>query len=118
MGCSQGDLVIEPGQPIQELIFVIHGRLIAQLCEGEHETTRQSCVRSSGGLPEPLLQQCEVELGSGAWLGEMCLFEECVSTSVAAAVTESELAVLPADEFHRVIQKFPNLLQRHHDITR
>merc|ERR1712113_1310223 len=51
---------------------------------------------------------------SGAWFAEACLFQDNYEhTATVVAGAESELAVLPAKEYHRIVQKFPRLLNRH-----
>merc|ERR1712176_896487 len=56
----------------------------------------------------------DLELETGAWLGEACLLEEdSLHDATVVAVVETELAVLAAREFHRIVQKFPRLMMRH-----
>merc|ERR1712066_1162573 len=69
------------------------------------------------GHEEELVE--EIELETGAWFGEKCLFEEeRIRTATGIAAMESELAVLQASEYHRIITKFPPLLEQHRRIQR
>merc|ERR1712150_232214 len=105
--CLPGDLVIEEGQLVEALVFVISGRLSVQESKEEHLTERQvydiACCQG----------EFKKEIMTGAWFGEVCLFGknmEFVHASTIVAVTESELAVLSADEFFKIIMKYPRLM--------
>lgn len=92
--CLPGDLVVEEGQLMQELIFLVQGRLMVQR------------AGDADGI--------EMEVETGAWFAEACLFDEGFEhTATVVAGADSELAVLPAKEYHRIVQKFPRLLNRH-----
>jgi len=61
----------------------------------------------------------EVDIEMGAWFGEACLFNRRhIRTATFVAAAESELAVLPASEYQRIVQRYPRLLQRHRNIER
>lgn len=98
--CLPGDVVAEEGQLVQEVVFVILGRLAMQSppehgCEGSRE----------------------VEIETGAWFGEESLFGEgCVRAGTIVAIVESELAVLRAREYHRIVRKYPRLMEKHRSI--
>lgn len=58
-----------------------------------------------------------VEIHAGAWFGEASLFDEMrVYTAVIAAFSRCELAVLPAEEYRRIVGNYPQLLDRHNSI--
>jgi len=136
--CAPGDLVVEEGQVIQEVVFLVHGRLLvhrsdtalpspaspsspriwrseeAEVPEGRGDAADGGITagsRAEGTRVETL----EItELEDGAWFGEACLFaQKVVRTFGAIAVAETELAVLPARGYRRVLQRYPHLLERH-----
>lgn len=96
--CLAGDVVAEEGQLVQELVFVMQGRLAMQLPPSEDT--------SEGNH--------EVEIETGAWFGEESLFGQgCVRPGMVVAILDSELAVLKSREYNRVVRKFPKLLEKH-----
>jgi len=123
--CLPGDIVVEEGQLMQEVVFVLRGRLLmqssessGQQCSGGNATDEGAGTpsdRSQTGSREEEL----VELGAGAWFSEAALFfVDCIRTATVVAAVESELAVLPVSEYHRIVQKFPRLQERHRNIER
>eukprot|EP00927_Polykrikos_kofoidii_P044796 TRINITY_DN38684_c0_g1_i1.p1 TRINITY_DN38684_c0_g1~~TRINITY_DN38684_c0_g1_i1.p1 ORF type:complete len:822 (+),score=125.82 TRINITY_DN38684_c0_g1_i1:123-2588(+) len=95
---NPGDVVVEVGQLVQEMVFVVQGRVVMITHSASEE----------GGLKE----DCEV--GPGAWFGEQCLFHsEIVRTFTAIAAADTELAVLQASDYQRLLNKFPRLDERH-----
>lgn len=97
MQCLPGDLVAEEGQLVQEVTFVIHGRLVMQLAAPGDEGEAK-----------------DAEVETGAWFGEDCLFNDgCVRNSTVVAVVESELAVLTSGDYRRIVEKYPRLLEKH-----
>lgn len=130
--CAPGDLVVEEGQVIQEVVFLVHGRLLVHHSDSappSPTSPNPSRVwRSEAEGPEgrgdaadgspavgPRTETLELtELEDGAWFGEACLFaQKVVRTFGAIAVAETELAVLPARGYRRVLQRYPLLLERH-----
>lgn len=112
--CLPGDLVAEEGQLVQELVFVLQGRLAVQFtpCIAVTASGRAS---SSSQHEAPLAR--EFELDAGAWFGEACLFEErSICNATFVAMTEVELSVMPACDYRRIVQKYPRLLERHQNI--
>merc|ERR1712176_510448 len=102
--CLPGDLVVEEGQVVQEMVFIIHGRILLQ-------HIRRWSKTPANGVPPG---EDELELESGAWWGEACFFEQGrVRDFNAFAAVESELAVLPAHEYHRVLQLYPQQAALH-----
>jgi len=100
-----GDLVVEEGQLVQELVFVIHGLLVVQPGDG-------GGGQPPGRTPDTGGDQLEYE--AGAWFGEECLFQQnCIRKFNSCAAVESELAVLAVQEFHRVLQQYPPQSVRH-----
>jgi len=127
-----GDVVVEEGQLVQELVFVVQGRVL--LCErrAAGSNAAEEAAKEKRGstssmvtlIPKvPLLPDdedydiIEIELEAGAWLGERCLFEEHVRDCTAIAETDAELAVLPRSEYHRIVAKFPRLRIRIQALT-
>lgn len=98
--CCPGDVVAEEGQLVQEVVFVILGRLAMQ------------------SPPEHGCEGCrEVEIETGAWFGEESLFGEgCVRAGTIVAVADSELAVLRSRDYHRIVRKYPRLMEKHRSI--
>jgi len=116
--CQQGDLVVESGQLLQELVFVIHGRLLVTRQNREDDTAncmmKEQALRKHSPPPFALDAMCEVEVGAGGWIGEACLFDNtCVRETTAYAAEESELAVLQASDYHSLIVKYPHLSAKH-----
>eukprot|EP00929_Paragymnodinium_shiwhaense_P088782 TRINITY_DN49095_c0_g2_i1.p1 TRINITY_DN49095_c0_g2~~TRINITY_DN49095_c0_g2_i1.p1 ORF type:complete len:1063 (+),score=209.41 TRINITY_DN49095_c0_g2_i1:57-3245(+) len=117
-----GDIVVEVGQLVQELAFVVQGRLVVlAYIEDEQQAAkeRREQARSRGHKAvftrlENGMTVKEYELEAGAWFGERCLFEEeYVRECTAIAAVEAELAVLPMSQYEKIITKFPRLMQRH-----
>lgn len=121
-----GDLVADEGYAVQDLVFVIEGSLEAQLnvaSDGRLELHISDATANRLGSPNaaqnPESEAQILELRVGAWFGESSLFDEGhVYTSVIIALTTVELAILPACEYARVVQKYPHLLARHNSIRR
>ena len=114
--CLQLDLGMEAGQLIQDLIFVIHGQLVMHGEELGHEVNDDSLQVMNVNTIKVVDE--ETELGAGAWCGEACLFfDRHMCTATVHAVLESELAVLAARDYHKVLQKFPALLERHNRLN-
>lgn len=94
-----GDVVAEEGQLMQEVVFVMHGRLLMSGDETSFEM--------------------DVEIRSGGWFGEGCLFnQELEQKSTVVAIAETEMAVLSASEYIRIIQKYPRILAQHRSIEK
>jgi hypothetical protein len=93
-----GDIVVEEGQLVHELIFLIQGHIL--LLESA------SCSEYS----EPEMEVSETSLRPGAWIGEGGLFDrEHVRLQTAVATTHVELAVLPIVEFHKIAHNHPKM---------
>jgi hypothetical protein len=93
-----GDVVVEDGQLICELSFVMEGVLCVYKVNPE----------SSNG------QLAYVQLEVGAWFGERCLFDEaaaCHATIVAQ--TDTNLAVLSRDDFFKIMASYPRVQEQH-----
>jgi len=126
--CFQNDLVSEPTQLVEEVVFVVHGHLAAfcppdatldvslgealvlGICsvDGDYEEQAQNFDPNS----------IEVELNAGAWFGEACLLcdEERICAATVMSVFQSELAVLKQKEYHRIVGRFPQLLKQHQSV--
>lgn len=133
--CAPGDLVVEEGQVIQEVVFLVHGRLLVHHSDSAPPSPASPSQQSrawrseeadegpdgrgdatdGGPATDPATETLELtELEDGAWFGEACLFaQKVVRTFGAIAVAETELAVLPARGYRRVLQRYPHLLERH-----
>jgi len=109
--CNSGDLIVEAGQLEQEVVFIVMGRLVVftkQQLQSGH---------ASSGVSGEIEDVHEEELSAGAWFGEACLFTDGVVRSTTVfAQDESELAVLKALDFHRIVKQYPVLAQRHSSI--
>jgi len=123
VSCLPGDVVVEEGQLMQEMFFLVQGRLLVH-CRGAVDGC-ESLMNGEGRRRSKSRQICpseegvvEYEVGAGAWFGEACLFDEgCVHMATLAATAESELAMLPALEYRRIAEKFPRLQARHRHIA-
>lgn len=132
--CLIGDLVVEDGQRMDEMVFVVQGRLCVHLGRGarypvldlgvegenlEAATDKEGAttIQDHSACQFSFVDQAErreVELESGAWFGEICLFDQGrTRTSTVIAVQESDLAVLKAAEYLKVVQMYPRLWERH-----
>jgi len=115
--CLPTDLVVETGQLVEELVFVIQGRILMQCVDGiegfdEQVDAHKQDVSTCGSH---MIE--ERELAPGAWFGEKCLFKgEHVRIATGIAAMESELAVLHASDYHRIIQKYPPVLMQHNKL--
>lgn len=116
--CLPWDLVVEHGQLLQEIVFIIQGRLIIQCYSGDGgydskpPDANQEQTHFEDGDEVGLVGEQELE--AGAWFGEKCLFEiDRVRTATGIAAMESELAVLSNTDFHKIIAKYPPLLEKH-----
>jgi len=84
-----GDLVVEEGQLEEELVFVVQGRLVLELgADPDPQWLKKGLCYGNG------CQGTQVEMETGAWFGEACLFVlDRVRGETAVAILESELAV-------------------------
>jgi len=133
--CIATDLIVETGQLVDEVVFVVSGRITMEHHAGARvydvpmsdlnspEGTKQDLRISTGSrrppniVPDQVLPESELE--AGAWFGERCLFEkDRVRVSSGFAATDSEIAVLLAKDYHRIIQKYPKLLEQHRNMQR
>jgi len=133
--CSAGDLVVEAGQLEQEVVFVVVGRLLMFVKAEDPFDLRLLAIGSpprgrslatvDGGDEEKEEEggggdgrrgggEEEAEVAAGAWFGEACLFVDGrVRRMTIFSQHDSELALLPASEYHRIVKKYPMLLERH-----
>lgn len=117
VSCLPGDIVVEDGQLMQEMFFLVQGRLLVQRRGAPNDGGELDVTSEEGPLKPSEDDILEYEVSTGAWFGESCLFDEdSVHDSTIAATAESELAVLTAREFRRIAEKFPRLMQRHRQI--
>lgn len=133
MQCSPGDTVVAEGQIVQEMVWLIQGRWLVQKRwssreeidssdSGSDASDEDKEENSEEGEDEEvcLFSQSseerleELEMGPGAWIGEICLFEKThVRDQTAIALMECELAVLSCSEYDRIMTNFPRLQSRH-----
>lgn len=158
--CSHSDLILSTGQVIQEVFFIIHGRLLVRSAGelelqrgftdgggsfeedmsfgGSQGTSYKGTQHSTNGIsdePEheheydqgtsvvdlqPTFRgEKEMQIETGAWFGEACLFMQgVVSSSTIVAACDAELATLAECDYTRIIQKYPRLLAKHHKISK
>jgi len=111
VNCLPGDIVVEEGQVMSELVFVIRGKLIMHGNGGGNGGSPAGVVREEG---YEILSDDDVVVHAGAWFGEACLFQEDrIRDFTVVAVVESELAVLTAHDYHRIANMYPRVLARH-----
>lgn len=114
--CLPGDLVAEEGQLVCELVFVILGRLAMQLPPELAFMSHFSSVGptdsgDNGG-------KVEVEVEAGAWFGEESLFSQgAIRAATVVSVVDSELAVLNAGDYTRIVRKYPRLMDGMEDMA-
>jgi hypothetical protein len=98
--CLPGDVVVEEGQLMLQIVFVIRGKLIIM------------------GTNVPLGADLQdVDIHPGAWFGEIALFESDRTYDFSVvSIMESELAVLDAGCYHRIVNKYPRICARHRHI--
>lgn len=109
-----GDLVVEEGQLEEELVFVIEGSLMK--------------IRSGFGLMSIEDSDDEDEdsvdgmkktpFCKGAWFGERCLFQDdSLRDFTVITDVDSELAVLSAVDYMRILKLYPRLHRQHEDLV-
>lgn len=133
-----GDLVADQGQAVQEIVFVMTGELEAiidaaangQMDQSVQEmevmkapsihSQRGSSSSSPGGSSSDCFASHDrksdeiLRLPRGSWIGEASLLSDIrIYTAIITAVCKSELSILPASEYVRIVQSFPRLLERH-----
>jgi len=118
--CLPGDIVVEEGQLMQEIVFIIKGKLLViEQCDGSFDVV-DSFRRPPQGANYQVsaaLASDALDLHSGAWFGEASLFEtDRTGDFSVVAVAESELAVLEAKNYHHIVGKYPRVLARHRHI--
>eukprot|EP00928_Gymnodinium_smaydae_P044433 TRINITY_DN2963_c1_g2_i1.p1 TRINITY_DN2963_c1_g2~~TRINITY_DN2963_c1_g2_i1.p1 ORF type:complete len:789 (-),score=134.59 TRINITY_DN2963_c1_g2_i1:335-2701(-) len=93
------DLIVEEGQLVQEVVFIVNGR-----------------VAMFPGADSAFAN--EWELSAGSWFGENALFEKNSTRNITAiAVLESELAVLSAVDYARIVARHPRVATRNEQIA-
>lgn len=110
--CGPGDVVLEEGQLMQEIVFVIRGKLM-MMGHAEDPGVRLSQISTQSA------EEDDVDVLTGAWFGEASLFasDHACQFSVVAVI-ESELAVLEAAHYHHIVGKYPRVLARHREILK
>mmetsp|Transcript_3604 Transcript_3604/g.9074 ORF Transcript_3604/g.9074 Transcript_3604/m.9074 type:complete len:853 (+) Transcript_3604:70-2628(+) len=119
--CATGDLVAEEGQLILDIVFLVQGRLIAHFSlKAEGTAFDMDC--EDGQVPHvytALTTPKESIVEAPAWFGEACLFGlNRVFAATFVAAVDSELAILPATEYLRIVQKYPRLLEQQRSLER
>lgn len=133
--CMAGDVVLEEGEILQNLIFLIRGKLVFRASPGAD--TKRLDVSIAEALKLSLdndneedhfegratnslwMADREKTISAGAWFGEACLMDqERICAYTVLAVTGAELAVLAAVDYLRVVQKYPKLWEKHQSIER
>jgi len=118
----RGDLVTDEGHAVEDLVFVMDGILQAWMsptCEGQLDSRSSSTDAPLEWQASPTLLGSSKEMTVGAWFGEGSLFDDQrVYTSVIIAMTRCELSVLPAQEYLKILSKYPGLLDAHNIIKR
>mmetsp|Transcript_28121 Transcript_28121/g.61130 ORF Transcript_28121/g.61130 Transcript_28121/m.61130 type:complete len:838 (+) Transcript_28121:67-2580(+) len=139
--CLAGDCVVERGHAVEELIFVICGRLMGKsdksmdglldypLKEDNMDWMRMDSEiplmtkvdrmsetdtnRSGRSMSQKSSSLRTISIETGGWFGEACIFSlEHVRAMSLFAFLDSELAVLPAANFLKIVVEFPALKER------
>lgn len=115
--CLPGDLVAEEGQLVQEVVFVITGRLAVQFAPSSAVKSKQDIDTKAKSLRFEESSLSEIEIETGAWFGEACLFNsDVIRDNTIVAIVEAELAVLPARAYLQVVQQYPRIMEKHQKI--
>jgi CRP-like cAMP-binding protein len=118
--CFPGDIVVEEGQIEKEIVFIVRGKLVMMPISKRFSggsATPECVYPSDESGPDDDLEQ-GTTLRPGAWFGEVCLFEEeRVRDCNVIAMVEAELAVLEAEDYHRIVGKYPRVMARHQHIA-
>eukprot|EP00931_Biecheleriopsis_adriatica_P037704 TRINITY_DN21628_c1_g1_i1.p1 TRINITY_DN21628_c1_g1~~TRINITY_DN21628_c1_g1_i1.p1 ORF type:complete len:881 (+),score=139.03 TRINITY_DN21628_c1_g1_i1:61-2703(+) len=119
---SAGDLVVEEGQVVQEMVFVVQGQVLCLRQSSNEDSSMNDYFDHdlSGDEEEKGTITIQDEwLHSGAWFGERCLFmEQETRDFTALADSDVELAVLAAAEYSRITQLYPKLWLRHRALVK
>lgn len=112
-----GDLVVEEGQHVREVAFVIRGKLTIRYGRGSQGMHLDVNIGQENMVDCRVRTWPEAEMQEGAWFGESCLFdEERMMVAAIYTLADSELAVLAAPEYLQIVQKYPRLMERHRKI--
>jgi len=131
--CVVGDVVAEEGQLTREVTFIVQGHLCAYFgkrSEGRHYDVHLEATGEP--VAPPVVEEVYASetdsrlsralttsssLGTGAWFGEACLFDEYrIRTATILARAESDLAILKREDFFLIIQRYPRLMERHNKL--
>jgi len=109
-----GDLVVEEGQLEEELVFVIEGSLM-KIRNGfglmNMDDSDDEDEDSADGMRKSPM--CK-----GAWFGERCLFQDdSLRDFTVITDVDSELAVLSAVDYMRILKLYPRLHRQHEDLV-
>merc|ERR1719221_19230 len=117
--CLTGDLVAEDGQTVQEVAFVIRGRLTVRFGPGSQGWRLDAPVKDVKADRSLVGAWPNMDIEAGAWFGESSVFDQSrIRTARVLASSESELAVLAAPEYIRIVEKYPLLLGRHRKLQK
>ncbi|CAK0807156.1 unnamed protein product [Prorocentrum cordatum] len=130
--CSADDLVGEAGQLVEDMVFVVNGKLVAcfsatwpdrldvsieelaQVGDGTGRLMTQFIGVAAAPTTTNGLTGKRRIMSRGAWFGESCLVNrQHVRTANFIAQGVSELAVLNKEEYVRVMNRYPAMLKRH-----
>eukprot|EP00439_Symbiodinium_sp_Y106_P061241 s274_g9.t1 len=114
-----GDLVVEEGQLEEELVFVIEGTLLKLQSATEEEL--EAFGEDSSEEDEDSVEFDgikKMEMGRGAWFGERCLFQDdSLRDFTVITDVDSELAVLAAVDYMRILKLYPRLHRQHEQLV-
>jgi len=111
--CLPGDIVVEEGQLMVELVFVVRGKLIKQ-----GHAKMQDTHSEDGSQSMSMVSEDGEDVHAGAWFGEASLFmQDRTRNFTVVAVIESELAVLVSHDYARIVHKYPRVKVRHQHIV-
>eukprot|EP00927_Polykrikos_kofoidii_P001427 TRINITY_DN10537_c0_g1_i11.p1 TRINITY_DN10537_c0_g1~~TRINITY_DN10537_c0_g1_i11.p1 ORF type:complete len:935 (-),score=175.34 TRINITY_DN10537_c0_g1_i11:75-2879(-) len=119
--CLPNDLIAEEGQIMEAIVFLLSGRVVALYPDPSEGKDLQDSVpehtaveASEADTPVRPQEERIITVEAGGWFGEGCLFNpSSVHAATVTAAAETELAVLPAVEYHRIVKRYPRLQERH-----
>lgn len=118
--CLTNDVVAEDGQQVQDLAFVVRGRLMVRFGPGS-EGWRLDATLSDvkAGCKWVAGVWADMDMEAGAWFGESCIFDQNrIRTCSMMVLSETELALLAAPKYFRIVEKYPLLLGRHRQLEK
>lgn len=119
--CAPGDVVMQRGQQIQCMYFVVKGKLTIDIDDGEAQEAdlvTQQKTQASGMLPGRAtlfgkrmtsMEEGGTELIAPGYIGASSLFRDEVRPYTVSSLAHSELLKLAREDIEALLQEFPAL---------